>query len=313
MTAQEQQMLQGLTERINQTQLPEKDPDAEQYIQQGLGRNPDALYVMAQTILVQQYALDQAQKQLADLKAQLQQAQEPKHTTSFLGSLLGRHDDPVRPAVPQAPPQQQYGQQQYAPVPGYVQAPGYAQAPGYGAPGYGQPGFGAPQGGGFLRGAMQTAAGVAAGALAFEGVESLMHGFGHSAGYGSGLGGFDGGGRPEEIVNNYYGDSAPHEHGGGLSSDIEDRRGESQFSNAVDGDRQGNVNELDATQRDTNELDTGDRGFDDNANVAGDDGSSGDDSGGGNDFADDSSSFDDGGGSDFDSGGGDSGGGDGGF
>jgi hypothetical protein len=48
---------------------------------------------------------------------------------------------------------------------------------------------------------------VAAGALAFEGVESLMHGFGHSAGFGGGefLGG--GGGAPEEIItNNYYDD-----------------------------------------------------------------------------------------------------------
>jgi hypothetical protein len=159
---------------------------------------------------------------------------------------------------------------------------------------------------------MQTAAGVAAGALAFEGVESLMHGFGHAAGYGSGfgggLGGFDGGGRPEEIVNNYYGDAAPHEHGQGLSSDIEDRRGDtSQFSNAVDANQSGN--ELDADAQDRN-----DRGFADTANVAGDDPSSGDDSGGSG-FADDSSGFDDGGGgNDFDSGGGgDSGGGDGGF
>jgi len=331
MTAQEQQMLQGLTERIAQTQLPEKDPDAEQYIQQGLGRNPDALYVMAQTILVQQYALDQAQKQMTDLKAQIaeansqiaqlkQQAQEPKHATSFLGSLLGMKDDPARPAAPQAPPPQQYGQPQYAPVPnpgpGYVQpqvyppAPGYAQAPGYG-PGYGAPVYGAPQGGGFLRSAMQTAAGVAAGALAFEGVESLMHGFGHAAGYGGGFGGgfggFDGG-RPEEIVNNYYGDAAPHEHAQGLSSDIEDRRGDtSQFTNAVDANQSGNELDADAQDRD-------DRGFNDSANMAADDGSSGDDAGGGGDgFADDSASLDDGGGSDFDSGGDDSGGGDGGF
>jgi len=42
--------------------------------------------------------------------------------------------------------------------------------------------------------------------LAFEGVESLIHGFGHSAGFGGGefLGG---GGAPEEIItNNYYDD-----------------------------------------------------------------------------------------------------------
>jgi hypothetical protein len=189
MTAQEQQMLQGLAERINGTQLPEKDADAEQYLQQTLGRNPDAMYILAQTVLVQQYALTQAQKQLADAKAEAdqlrQQAQQPKHSTSFLGSLLGRNDEPAPPP------------------------PGYA--PVYGAPAYGAPvSYGAPpsQTGGFLRGAAQTAAGVAAGALAFEGVESLMHGFGHEAGYGGsdmGFGGFGGGGgRPEEVVNNYY-------------------------------------------------------------------------------------------------------------
>jgi hypothetical protein len=217
MTAQEQQMLQGLAERINGTQLPEKDADAEQYLQQNLGRNPDAMYILAQTVLVQQYALTQAQKQLADTKAELeqlrQQAQQPKHATSFLGSLLGRNDEPQRPAAPPPPPPPppaSYAQPQYVPVPNTPPPPAYP--PAYGAPAYGAPppaGYAAPpsQSGGFLRGAAQTAAGVAAGALAFEGVESLMHGFGHSAGYGSdmGFGGFGGGGgRPEEVVNNYY-------------------------------------------------------------------------------------------------------------
>jgi uncharacterized protein len=59
---------------------------------------------------------------------------------------------------------------------------------------------------------MQTAAGVAAGALAFEGIESLMHGFGHAAGYGQGFGGFGGDGQRPEIINNYYGDERG-EHG----------------------------------------------------------------------------------------------------
>jgi hypothetical protein len=91
----------------------------------------------------------------------------------------------------------------------------------------GYPGaYAAPAQGGFLRSAAQTAAGVAAGALAFEGIESLMHGFGHAAGYGSsfgsGFGGvsdFGGAGRPEEIINNYYGASAPgSEHASFLSN-----------------------------------------------------------------------------------------------
>ena len=192
MTPQEQEMLGGLIDRVQKTQLAEKDMDAEQMLRQGLGPNPDALYILAQTVLVQKYALEQAQAQLAQARAQMQHP-EPKHATSFLGSLLGRNDAPAPPPPPpQGYPTQTYPQ--YAPVGGYPQ---------YGAP------MGMGGGGGFLQGAMQTAAGVAAGALAFEGIESLMHGFGHAAGYGGqGSGGFDGGQRPaEEVVNNYYGDS----------------------------------------------------------------------------------------------------------
>ncbi len=215
MTPQEQEMLQGLIQRVNQTQLQEKDFDAEGMLQQTLGRNPDALYILAQTVLVQQYALDQAQSQLEQLRQQ-----QPKRATSFLGSLLGRNE---QPAPPPPPPPPQYAQPQYVPAPCY-------------AVGYG--GYGAPQSGGFLRGAMQTAAGVAAGALAFESIEGLLHGFGHSAGYGPGFGSF-GDDRPE-IINNYYGDSEEHSHEGHLSPDIEDRRGESAFSQAVDNNDHGN-------------------------------------------------------------------------
>ena len=251
MTAQEQQMLQGLADRVNGTQLAEKDNDAEQMIQQTLGRNPDALYVMAQTVLVQQYALEQAQKQMADLRTQLSQAQqraaEPRHTSSFLGGLLGHHDEPARPASAPPPPPAPAAPfaapaPQAAPAqPGYQ--PAYPQAYGAG-PGFGYPVTAAPQGGGFLRSAMQTATGVAAGALAFEGIEGLMHGFGHAAGYGTefvapmgtGLGGGGFGGEPrEEIVNNYYGDANP---GGGDAGnrrdDVSDRGDLAQFGSGND-------------------------------------------------------------------------------
>ena len=211
MTAQEQEMIGGLIDRVSKTQLTEKDPDAERMLQQGLGRTPDALYILAQTVLVQQYGLEQAQQQLAELRAQLEQAQrqaaEPKHATSFLGGLFGggASHAPAQQAAPPPPQTQGYGQPQYAPVQGYSPVQGYAPVQGYGGPAM----SGGGQGGGFLRGAMQTAAGVAAGALAFEGVESLMHGFGErESGYGSGgqgLGGFGGGERPE-VINNYYGD-----------------------------------------------------------------------------------------------------------
>jgi hypothetical protein len=261
MTQQEQQMLQGLIQRVNQTRLDEKDPDAEEMLQHTLGRNPDALYILSQTVLVQQYALEQAQKQLADLRSQQQQQQAlPRHSTSFLGALLGRDEQP-RPSAPPPPPQQYASQPQFTPVPGYTPVP--PAQPSF---------FGGPSGGGFLRGAAQTAAGVAAGALAFEGIESLLHGFGHGPGFGS----FND--RPE-VINNYYEDS-PREHGEHnehLSPDIEDRRGDTTFSKAVDDNDHGDQ----LMQKDS------DPSFDN------DDDSQGDDSGG--DF----------GGGDFDSGGSD--------
>jgi len=261
MTPQEQEMIGDLIDRVNKTQLTEKDPDAEKMLQQGLGKNPDALYILAQTVLVQKYALEQAQAQLTQAKAQIEQMQqhpEPKHAASFLGSLLGRND---APAPPPPPPPQGYPAQ---PVQGYPQYVPVGAPPQYGAP------MGMGGGGGFLQGALQTAAGVAAGALAFEGVESLMHGFGHAAGYGGqGFGGFDGGQRPvEEVVNNYYGDNK--------------------------GERGGHeVSAAERTEGNREDLDYGSRNDRDSLS------SSGDDGGGGSldsaSFDDDGGSFDDGG------------------
>jgi hypothetical protein len=195
MTPQEESMLNDLIGRVEQTQLTEKDPEAEQLLNQGLGRNPNALYILAQTVLVQNYALEQAQAQLNQLRQQTQALQQqPAHTTSFLGNLLG-HRDPAPPPPPPPPPPPGYGASPYAQP--------WNQAPSYGPP------PSAPGGGSsFLRTAATTAAGVAAGALAFQGIESLMGGFGHSAGFGGGSGLFGGGeGRPEEtVINNYYDD-----------------------------------------------------------------------------------------------------------
>ena len=254
MTPQEQQLLQGLTDRINQTVLNEKDPDAEQFIQQSLGRNPDALYILAQTVLVQQYALDQAKQQLDQLK---QQAQQPKHTGSFLGNLLGLNDQPAPPPPPQ-----------YAPVnnppPQYYGAPQYAQ------PQYVQPAYGPGSSGGFLRSAMQTATGVAAGALAFEGIESLMHGFGQHAGYGPGFGGGGGG----EVINNYYEGSGPSgndrgdlanrfaDAGDQPSNDIEDRRDDTFASSTNDDTLAGNDNFADSSSFDSGDSGSFDSGSD---------------------------------------------------
>jgi len=286
-TSQEEQMLNSLVERVNSTQLTEKDPEAAALLERGFSANSDAVYVLAQSVLVQNIALEQAHAQLQQAQQQIQQLQQqPPRATSFLGSLLGHHDPAPPPPTyqpvytPQAAPEYQTP---YNPPPPPYGGPAYG-GPGYAGQPYGGPGYGPPMGGGssFLRGAAQTAAGVAAGALAFEGVEALLHGgFGHP-GMGMGMGGWGMPGvgfgmgpgmgmgfeRPveETIVNNNYYDS-PGE------------RGEEHFHEHGGGDSQ---------LQDT---------------------SWNDDSGGGFDGGSDGGSFDDGGGGGFDSGsGGDSGG-----
>lgn len=337
MTPQEQQLLMQLTQRINQTQLQEKDPDAQNLLGRELGANSDALYIMAQTVLVQNMALEQLKSQVEQLKQQLQQAQsqqtpQPAHATSFLGRIFGDKDEAQtqqQTSQQYQQPQQQYQQppqQGWQPVPNYQQAqpPQYGQ-PQYAPPQYAQPQY-APQYGAvpagqpsFLRGAMQTAAGVAAGALVFEGVESLLHPWGHGGGWGygggPGFGGGFGGGfeRPveETVINNYYdqpgqmGGAEHHmsdsganlnnqldrdfgsEHQGHQSAQFADANQNSGqldqgFDNRLDSDSVINDSNLDNVQLD----DDSNSGFDSGSNF------------------DDSSSFDDGGGG-FDNGGSD--------
>jgi hypothetical protein len=260
MTPQEESMLNDLIGRVEQTQLTEKDPEAEQLLNQRLARNPNALYVLAQTVLVQKYALEQATAQLNQLRAQQAQqfSPQPAHATSFLGSLLG-HRDPA-PPPPAAPP----------PPPGYGASPygqPYAQPYPPAGPVYGAP----PPGGGgsFLRSAATTAAGVAAGALAFEGVESLLHGFGHSGGFGGGEGLFGGGGSApgETVINNYY--DEPGRQGGGEGID--------NTSLGDSGDDAGNLQQASDDLQDDSDLD------DSNVDDASYDDSSSDDSSGGDD------------------------------
>lgn len=299
MTPQEEQLINSLVERVNHTQLQEKDPDAEGLLNRSLGANPDALYILAQTVLVQNIALDQAKAQVAQLQQQVAQAQQQPHkATSFLGGLLG-HREPDPP------------QQGYTPVP-QVQPPYGPTPPGY-QPQYvsaGQPQF-VPMGSGqpsFLRGAMQTAAGVAAGALAFEGVESVLHGIGGMGhpgfgwgGVGSGFGGgMIGSGfeRPagETVINNYY--DQPGEHGGMEHSGVETAAGDHPWH---DGGTQVAGQDSDVAERGGAQFENA------SYNTSGDDQGTNDS---GN--VDDGSGFDDGGGGDFDDSGGGFGGDDGG-
>jgi uncharacterized protein len=213
MTPQEKELLTTLLDRLKNTPRQAKDPEADASIRQAVAEQPDLPYYLVQTVLIQDLSLHQAQQRIADLEKQLADAQQAAKPTvgSFLGGLFGsrppaQSSGPAQagpwtraPQVATAPPPQPYGQPGYAPQPGYGQQPGSGQQPMGG--GFMGGGMG---GGGFLRSAAATAAGVAGGALLFQGISSL---FGNH--YAGGLmGGGMTPGLGETVVNNYYGSDA---------------------------------------------------------------------------------------------------------
>ena len=192
MTPEERDLITGLFNRLRNLNAGPKDAEAEQFIQQQMAALPETPYYLVQTLLVQEHALQNAQLRIAQLEKQaaaFNQGQ-PQGTGSFLSGLLHRNAPAAQPQQV-APP----------PLPQTMPYPTTASMSPSG-------------GGGFLKGALATAAGVAGGSLLFQGIEDLL---GHrSGGFGSmlGGGGFVGSGfggervvENTEVVNNYYGDS----------------------------------------------------------------------------------------------------------
>jgi len=238
MTPDERQMLSDLANKIAQTPAPPKDAEAEEFIRTRIGSRPDALYLMTQTVLIQNLAIEQAQHQIEELKQQVPQAERPAAGGSFLGT-----QPPPRPGTPSYSPGQ-YG----APPPPQYAAP---------SPSGPSPGAGGPS---FLRGAAQTAAGVAAGALAFEGIRSL---FSHPGYGGAGFGGLGGVPVEETVVNNYY-DTPPHEAGQQFADTSNDA---GQLQDAAYDDTQTDDGQLADADYDTGD-DGGDFGDDSGDNFA---------------------------------------------
>jgi hypothetical protein len=97
MTPEERQMLTDLATKIAQAPAPQKDPEADELIRTRIGSRPDALYIMTQTVLIQNMAIDQAHRQIQELQQQLQRAQQQQQTAQpqssgsggFLGHLFG--------------------------------------------------------------------------------------------------------------------------------------------------------------------------------------------------------------------------------
>ena len=205
MTSEERTLISTLFDRLNSAAAEPKDPQADEYIRTKVSQQPSAPYLLVQSTLVMQQALTAAQTRIADLEKQLAAAQRPgqEPSGSFLSgmaNLFGVGQSPGQPPRgPQAPP----------PLP-YQSAPLSSLSP----PPLPQTGRG-PAGGSFLQSALSTAAGVAGGALLFQGIQNLL---GHNPGQFGGLvgpsGGIVGGNEPvvaenTEVVNNVFETNQP--------------------------------------------------------------------------------------------------------
>src|SRR5487761_610921 len=152
MTPQEQNLLTTLLGRLKSTAAQPKDPEADGLIRQAVTEQPDAPYFLAQTVLIQDLSLHNAQNRIAELEKQLTDAQQQvarPAATSFLGGLFGSRQPAALPpaggSVPAAGPWTRAPQVAAAPPAQPYQQPAYQQ------PGYAQP-MGA--GGGFMGGGM---------------------------------------------------------------------------------------------------------------------------------------------------------------
>jgi hypothetical protein len=174
MTPDERQLIIGLFDRMRGLGPVEKDRDAEALINQSVQQLPDAPYMLVQSVLVQEHALQQADQRIRDLEEQVQRletrashARPAPSGGSFLGGLFGgpkaeaQAQTTARGSVPvTGRPSSFGGQPMGAPAPSPV---GQSLAA--------QPWGG---GGGFLGSAMATAAGVAGGMLLADSIRGLM-------------------------------------------------------------------------------------------------------------------------------------------
>jgi hypothetical protein len=282
MTDQERQLLEELAGRIQKAPVSQVDRDADELIRRSIGARPDALYILTQTVLIQEMALNQAKQQIDELKRQQPPASFLGNTAPTGGTGYGRTSG----TEPRVQPPSGYRASSYQtgyvpPAPPPTAAPAPPPLPQYAQPQYAPPLYVQPQSGfsSFLQNAAQTAAGVVAGEVAFSAISSL---FGHHGGYG-GYGGFGGSGFlgggggsmispvSETIINNNtyndtnnYNDTNTYNDENRGSEHGDRSSGSDRFAGDADNDA-GDYTSEDSTDDNTTDDDTTDDDTDDSS------------------------------------------------
>jgi hypothetical protein len=154
MTPEERQLITSLFDRHRRFGRPDKDGEAEALINQSVRTVPDAPYMLVQTTLIQEQALEAAHMRVEELEGQLRDLEEERQKASsssgsFLGGLFGgRPTSAPGSRGREGPPPLSGSPQQQMVEP---------SAPG-----------------GFMRSAMTTAAGVAGGMLVASSIRNMM-------------------------------------------------------------------------------------------------------------------------------------------
>lgn len=186
MNGQDRQAIEGVFSRLGELERQgvTRDPEADTFIQSRMQQQPGAAYFLAQTVVVQEQALQAAQARISELE-QRQPASASANSAAGLNgtSTSGSHGtaggvglgssggaDADNYSFGRQPSRGDVGS---APRPGPAPAPSLAQKLGFGAGPGGAQANAAPganqarpaAGGGFLAGAMQTAMGVAGGMM----------------------------------------------------------------------------------------------------------------------------------------------------
>ncbi len=151
MNLQDREAIERLFSRMTEAvaQAGPKDAEADAYIRQQIARQPGAPYMMAQTIVMQTYALEQAQERIEALEHELAERNQTASQSGLFGGGVLREPTRRMGSVPAA------GQPMGAPA-GMPMPPSQAG------------------GGGFLAGAAQTALAVAGGMLLGNALGGLL-------------------------------------------------------------------------------------------------------------------------------------------
>jgi len=178
MTPEERELIAGLFERMRSMGAIDKDREAEDFIARSTRQVPDATYMLVQSVLVQEHALQEAGgriEELEDRVRELERGRAPASGTGnrgFLGGIFGGSAPEERRAgsVPAIGSRASPAATREGPQTG---TPWAQRSAAFGQAAEASRGGG---GGGFLRGAMATAAGVAGGMLLADSIRGMLGG-----------------------------------------------------------------------------------------------------------------------------------------